>query len=220
MLLKNIIYQIVKNRRRDWITQKVWDTCCVAGWSIQVQRVVFYYINTRPSIRRVAIVTARCSYLLHISQICGTIFSASRILCEEYKVKHAHNPVHYSSMNVPFHNQYVGHFRRLFSWVGRDADTFATWVSTHIWNILKQWGGIAQSVYCLGYRPEYRGSISYRAGFFSSPWRSTRLWVSPSLLPRRFFPRGKRSWSVKLTTHLHPVPRLRTYASIPPVLIQ
>jgi hypothetical protein len=56
--------------------------------------------------------------------------------------------------------------------------------------------------------------------FSSSPSRPDRLLGPPSLLSNRY--QGLFSWGlsgrgVKLTTHLHPVPRLRTHGAILPL---
>jgi len=56
--------------------------------------------------------------------------------------------------------------------------------------------------------------------FFCSPPRPDQLWCSPSLLSngyRGLFPRGKSGRGPKLTTHLHPVPKLRMRGAIPPL---
>ena len=53
--------------------------------------------------------------------------------------------------------------------------------------------------------------------FFSSPKRPDRLWHSPSLLFNRYlvFSREKNGRGMKLTTHLHLVPRLRMSGATP-----
>jgi hypothetical protein len=52
---------------------------------------------------------------------------------------------------------------------------------------------------------------------FSSPNLPDRLCCPPSLLSNGLFPREKSGRSVKLTTHLQLVPRLRQYGSIHPL---
>jgi hypothetical protein len=76
----------------------------------------------------------------------------------------------------------------------------------------------------LGYGLGDRGSIPCRVNkgiFFSSPRRPDRLWFPSSLLPSGYqgiFSRGELSGrSVKMATHLHLVPRLRTRGAIPPL---
>jgi hypothetical protein len=64
------------------------------------------------------------------------------------------------------------------------------------------------------------GSISERGWeFISSSPSSDRLWEPPSFLYNgyRFFPWGYSSWSVRLTTHLHRVPRSRMRGAILPL---
>jgi hypothetical protein len=56
--------------------------------------------------------------------------------------------------------------------------------------------------------------------FFSSPPRPERLWSLPSLLSSGYhglFPWVKSGRGVKLTTHLHLVPRSRMRGTIPPL---
>jgi hypothetical protein len=57
-------------------------------------------------------------------------------------------------------------------------------------------------------------------GIFSSPLRPERLWGPPSLLSNRYqvlFPWGQSGRGVKLTTHLHLVPRSKMRRAIPPL---
>jgi hypothetical protein len=56
--------------------------------------------------------------------------------------------------------------------------------------------------------------------FFSSPLHPDKLWGPPSLLSNGyhgFFPCGKSGLGMKLTTHLHLVPRSRMHGAIPPL---
>jgi hypothetical protein len=56
--------------------------------------------------------------------------------------------------------------------------------------------------------------------FFSSALHPDRLWGPLSLLSNGFqgpFPWGQSGWGVKLTTHLHLVPRSRIRGAIPPL---
>jgi hypothetical protein len=62
------------------------------------------------------------------------------------------------------------------------------------------------------------GSNPGSARFLSSPQRPDRFWGSPSLLSngyRGLFSRGYSGRGVKLTTHLHLVPRSRMVAIHP-----
>jgi hypothetical protein len=55
--------------------------------------------------------------------------------------------------------------------------------------------------------------------FFSSPPRPNRLWGPPSLLSNGYqglLPREQSGRGVKLTNHLHLVPRSRMHGAIPP----
>jgi hypothetical protein len=64
----------------------------------------------------------------------------------------------------------------------------------------------------MGYGLEGPGSIPESARFFSSPKRPYRILGPPSLVFNGYrgrFPRGSRSRSVKLFTHLHLMPRSR-----------
>jgi hypothetical protein len=78
----------------------------------------------------------------------------------------------------------------------------------------------------LSYGLDDRGSIPCGfSEFFSSPPRPERLWGPPSLLANGYqglFPWGYSSRGVKLTTHLHLVPRSKnewSYTSTPPILL-
>jgi len=59
---------------------------------------------------------------------------------------------------------------------------------------------------------------------FSSLPRPGRLWCPPSVLSNGYdqglFLSGKSGWGVKLTNHLHLVPRWRICGAIPPLLIR
>jgi hypothetical protein len=81
--------------------------------------------------------------------------------------------------------------------------------------------GVAQSIQWLSCELEDRGSIRARGEiFFSSPPHPDRLWGPPNLLWNGYkglFPRGFSGRGVKLTTHLHLVPRLRLHGVIPPL---
>jgi hypothetical protein len=58
---------------RQNYTKKSWGTCWIAGWPLCLQRVIFYCINSWPSIRLLAIVTANCV------QWVGKLLPADRI---------------------------------------------------------------------------------------------------------------------------------------------
>jgi hypothetical protein len=70
---------------------------------------------------------------------------------------------------------------------------------------------IAQSVSRRAYGVEGQGSIPGRGKiFYSTPQRTDRLWIPPSLLADGYtllFPRGYSGWGLKLSTHLYLVPR-------------
>jgi hypothetical protein len=72
-----------------------------------------------------------------------------------------------------------------------------TYIHTYIHGV-----GIA-----MGYGMDCPGSITDKARFFSSAQRPDRLWGSPSLLSSGY--RWQSSWGMKLTTHLHLMPRSR-----------
>jgi len=80
------------------------------------------------------------------------------------------------------------------------------------WNLFHQ--KVARQLRLQARQPRNRGSIPGRTrDFFFSPKRTDRLWGPPSLVIngiQRFFPLGQSYRAVKLTTHLHPQPRLRT----------
>jgi hypothetical protein len=84
---------------------------------------------------------------------------------------------------------------------------------------------IAQSVQCwaMGWTIGVLGFDSrWEWEFFSLPPRPERLWGPPSLLSNGYqglCPWGQSGRGVKLTTHLHLVPRLRMRGAVPPLFL-
>jgi hypothetical protein len=93
-------------------------------------------------------------------------------------------------------------------------------------NIIYQFRSQDNSVECLHYGPDVLRSIPDRArDFFSLLPRSDQFWGPLSLLSNGYIGwgggfrggRGLNVWGVKLSTHLHPSPRLRTREAILPL---